>query len=238
MSYARSKVWLILALAAGVLASVGATAARAAPSARLALTISGLPAGQSFGMTFADGVDHIGSGTATAASGGIRAVIFNKNLLVLSATTETSLTATAAENVFLSGGPVTGNATIPVGAAVNASFGGGPPVPLRNGPFSLGSGSTVLGASPPTTALAVRCRGTATRCRARVPIAAGASHRRLTVRLPARGLRLRSVTDAPPVRGAYVLTGGHYSHDGRRWVATLDAPRGPAGAYLTLTFRR
>jgi len=189
-------------------------------------------------MTFDSGVDRIGSATATAQSGAIRQVIFSSNLLVLSAAGGSSLTGTAAENLFTSGAPVTGTATIPVGTTVAASLGGAPPVALHNGRFSFGAGGG-LGASPPTGELTLTCRGTPDRCLTRVPIAAGATHRGLTVRLPARGLRLRSVAVAPPrLDGAYDLSRGHYVRRGRAWDATLDAPKGPRGAHITLTFVR
>jgi len=234
----RFRIWLIAAAATLLLVLAVASAAGAAPSSRLGLRIVGLPAGQSFGMTFDSGVDRIGSGTAMAQSGAISNVIFARNLLVVSAASGAPLTAVVTDNLFLSGGLVTGTATVPAGTTVTASFGGATEVALHGVRFSLGAGGG-LGALSPTGALVVTCRGTVHLCLARIPIAAGATNRKLTVRLPARGLRLRSVAVAPRrLRGAYDLTRDHYVRDGRAWKATLDAPKGPRGAHITLTFVR
>ncbi len=89
----RFRIWLIAAAATLLLVLAVASAAGAASSSRLGLRIVGLPAGQSFGMTFDSGVDRIGSGTAMAQSGAISNVIFARNLLVVSAAGGAPLTA-------------------------------------------------------------------------------------------------------------------------------------------------
>ncbi len=238
MTHTRFKIWLIAPAATLALALVGAGAAGAAPASRLGLKIIGLPAGQSFGMTFASGVQSNASATAVAQSGAISSVIFAGRLLVLSAAGGSPLSASVTDNLQLSGGPVTGAATVPAGTVVTADFGGATDVPLLNGRFSFGAGGG-LGSSSPSAALTITCRGTSHRCLARIPIAAGATHRRLTVRLPSRRLRLRSVAVAPRrLRGRYDLTRRRYARSGRAWFATLNARKGPPGAHLTLTFTR
>jgi pimeloyl-ACP methyl ester carboxylesterase len=86
---------------------------------------------------------------------------------------------------------------------------------------------------------AVRCRGGADSCRARVNLAGGASDKRLVIRLSDNDLRLVSVRpNRRFVRGAYGLGGQRLRRGGSQYVFSLNAVQSiPRGSYLTLTFR-
>lgn len=243
MTYTRLRVSLLAAAATVLLALSAASAAAAAPQpeALLGLQISGLPAGQDFSIQFDSGtVESNGKAAAEAQAGAISNIVFNgSRLLVGSAPGGSALNAFVTDSLHLPLGEnsVTGTASVPAGTTVTASFGDETGVPIPNGRFSLRSGG--LGTPPPGTALAVTCSGTSQRCLARIPIAAGTSTRRLTVRLPARGLTLHSIGVAPGrLGGKYALTRSHYARGGRTWDATLDVAKAPRGAHLTLIFTR
>jgi hypothetical protein len=102
--------------------------------------------------------------------------------------------------------------------------------------------ATALLAASPARASAdtrsVSCQGDAQSCTAVVGLAGGASNDRLRVTLPDAGLKLISATVRPHwIQGAYSLTGGRYSADGSRYLATLNAVQSiPKRARLTLLF--
>jgi hypothetical protein len=95
---------------------------------------------------------------------------------------------------------------------------------------------SVLGAVRP---VAVRCRGGASLCRARVSLAGGASDKRVRIDLPFNGLGLVSVQ---PNRGlflgAYGLADQRLQGDGLHYTARLYAAQSiPNGSWLVFTFR-
>ncbi|MBD0282113.1 MAG: hypothetical protein ICV69_07980 [Thermoleophilaceae bacterium] len=87
--------------------------------------------------------------------------------------------------------------------------------------------------------VAVRCRGNAGFCRARVDLAGGASDKRVVIRLTDTDLRLVSVRpNRRSLRGAYGLAGHRLRAGGSEYVVTLDAVQStPRGSYLAFTFR-
>lgn len=87
--------------------------------------------------------------------------------------------------------------------------------------------------------VAVRCRGSASACRARVSVGGGASDKRVTIRLTAGDLRLVSVRpDQRSLRSAYGLSDQQLTGGGSGYRFTLDAVQTiPRGSYLTLSFR-
>ena len=86
---------------------------------------------------------------------------------------------------------------------------------------------------------AVRCRGGADSCRARVSLAGGASNKKVVIRLTDSDLRLVSVRpNRPALRGAYGLFDQRLSAGGTRYGFRLNAVQSiRRGAYLTITFR-
>jgi len=88
----------------------------------------------------------------------------------------------------------------------------------------------------PTT---VRCRGGGDSCRARVSLAGGASHKRVTIELSDTDLRLVSVRpNRRSLRGAYGLFGNRLREGGSQYVFTLNAAQSiRRGSDLVLTFR-
>ncbi len=86
---------------------------------------------------------------------------------------------------------------------------------------------------------AVRCRGGADSCRARVSLAGGASNKKVVIRLTDSDLRLVSVRpNRPALRGAYGLFNQRLSAGGTRYGFRLNAVQSiRRGAYLTITFR-
>ena len=88
----------------------------------------------------------------------------------------------------------------------------------------------------PTT---VRCRGGGDSCRARVSLAGGASHKRVTIELSDTDLRLVSVRpNRRRLRGAYGLFDQRLRRGGSEYTFGLNAVQStPAGSYLVLTFR-
>ena len=87
--------------------------------------------------------------------------------------------------------------------------------------------------------VAVRCRGGASVCRARVRLGGGASDKDVTIRLTDSDLRLVSVRpNRRFLRGAYGLSDQRLTDGGSAYRFTLDAVQTiPRGSYLTLTFR-
>lgn len=88
-------------------------------------------------------------------------------------------------------------------------------------------------------AVAVRCRGGSSLCRARVSLAGGASSKEVVVGLPDTDLRLSSVRpNRRSLRGTYGLSEHRLRRGGSRYVVTLDAAQSiPRGSHLTFTFR-
>jgi hypothetical protein len=86
---------------------------------------------------------------------------------------------------------------------------------------------------------AVRCRGGADSCRARVDPAGGASDRRVVIRLSDTDLRLVSVRpNRRALRGAYGLIGERLRAGGSEYVFRLNAVQSiRRGAYPILSFR-
>jgi pimeloyl-ACP methyl ester carboxylesterase len=86
---------------------------------------------------------------------------------------------------------------------------------------------------------AVRCRGGAGSCRARVSLAGGASDKRVVIRLPDSDLRLVSARpNRRFLRGAYGLSGEHLRAGGSEYVFRLNAVQSTRpGADLILRFR-
>jgi pimeloyl-ACP methyl ester carboxylesterase len=87
--------------------------------------------------------------------------------------------------------------------------------------------------------VAVRCRGGASVCRARVSLGGGASNKRVTIRVTDNDLRLVSVRpNRRSLRGAYGLSNLQLTEGGSGYRFTLNAVQTiRRGAYLTLTFR-
>ena len=85
---------------------------------------------------------------------------------------------------------------------------------------------------------AVRCRGGAGSCTARVSLAGGASHKRVVIKLSDSDLRLVSVRpNRPSLRAAYGLFDQRLRQGGSEYVTGLDAVQSiPRGSYLTFTF--
>ena len=88
--------------------------------------------------------------------------------------------------------------------------------------------------------VSVRCRGTASVCRARVSLAGGAGNKRVTIRLTDTDLRLVSVRpNRRSVRGAYGLSEQRLTDGGSRYRFTLNAVQTIGrGSYVTLRFER
>jgi pimeloyl-ACP methyl ester carboxylesterase len=86
--------------------------------------------------------------------------------------------------------------------------------------------------------VSVRCRGTASVCRARVSLAGGASNKRVTIRLTDTDLRLVSVRpNRRSVRGAYGLSDQRLTRGGSRYRFTLNAVQTiRRGSYVILRF--
>ena len=86
---------------------------------------------------------------------------------------------------------------------------------------------------------AVRCRGDADSCRARVSLAGGASNKKVVIDLTDTDLRLVSgKPNRRSLRDAYGLFGQRLRAGGTRYAFRLDAVQSiRRGAYLTLTFR-
>ena len=87
--------------------------------------------------------------------------------------------------------------------------------------------------------VAVRCRGGANSCRARVSLAGGASDKRVAIELSDTDLRLASVRpNRGSLRGAYGLSGNHLRAGGSEYVFKLNAAQSiPRGSDLVLEFR-
>ena len=87
--------------------------------------------------------------------------------------------------------------------------------------------------------VAVRCRGGANSCRARVSLAGGASDKRVAIELSDTDLRLASVRpNRDSLRGAYGLLGNHLRAGGSEYVFKLNAAQSiPRGSDLLLEFR-
>jgi hypothetical protein len=88
-------------------------------------------------------------------------------------------------------------------------------------------------------AVAVRCRGDPSLCRARVSLAGGASNKEVVVGLPDTDLRLSSVRpNRSSLRGAYGMFANRLRHRGSEFVFRLNAAQSiPRGSHLTFTFR-
>ena len=88
-------------------------------------------------------------------------------------------------------------------------------------------------------AVAVRCRGGPSLCRARVSLAGGASNKKVVVGLPDTDLRLSSVRpNRSSLRGAYGLSADRLRAGGSEYVFRLNAAQSiPRGSYLGFTFR-
>ena len=86
---------------------------------------------------------------------------------------------------------------------------------------------------------AVRCRGGAGSCRARVSLAGGASDKKVVIRLTDTDLRLVSVRpNRRSLRGAYGLSDQRLRAGGSEYVFRLNAPQSTRPrAYLILSFR-
>ena len=88
-------------------------------------------------------------------------------------------------------------------------------------------------------AVAVRCRGGPSLCRARVSLAGGASNKKVVIRLTDTDLRLASVRpNRSSLRGAYGLFGNRLRAGGSEYVFRLNAAQSiPRGSDLLLEFR-
>jgi hypothetical protein len=88
-------------------------------------------------------------------------------------------------------------------------------------------------------AVAVRCRGGRSLCRARVSLAGGASNKKVVVGLPDTDLRLVSVrSNRSSLSGAYGLFGNRLRAGGSEYVFRLNAAQSiPRGSDLLLEFR-
>jgi pimeloyl-ACP methyl ester carboxylesterase len=88
-------------------------------------------------------------------------------------------------------------------------------------------------------AVAVRCRGGRSLCRARVSLAGGASNKEVVVVLPDTDLRLSSVRpNRRSLRDSYGLSKHRLRRGGSRYVVILDAAQSiPRGSYLTFSFQ-
>jgi len=88
-------------------------------------------------------------------------------------------------------------------------------------------------------AVAVRCRGGPSVCRARVSLTGGASNKKVVVGLPDTDLRLSSVRpNRPSLHGAYGLFANRMRAGGSEYVFKLNAAQSiPRGSHLTFTFR-
>jgi hypothetical protein len=118
-------------------------------------------------------------------------------------------------------------------------------IPLRAG--RQGAAAAVIGATrPPSRPKTVRCQGTARRCQARITTASGAVNRKITIRLPNRRLRLRSVKASPRrehharnAQHAYNFSSAEFRGRRRpRFAVILNAPEwNPARSHVTMTFK-
>lgn len=106
----------------------------------------------------------------------------------------------------------------------------------------LGVAALPASAAPTTDAAALRtvaCRGGSHLCRAKVSLAGGASNEQIVVRLTDTDLRLVSIRpNRSYLRGAYLVSGGHFRLGGSEYVFTLNAVQSiRVGSFLFLTFR-
>lgn len=237
-----SKSAIALSIVA-TLATIGTASAAAAdtPAVDFDYSISGLQAGSNMEVQYDAGVATSYGGTATINRGAISAVWFETNGLLLAASDSTDpVSADLSQYLHVGSGAVTGNATLPAGVSVsvtNAST--HQTFTLKGGSFSIPTGVGLLGARPPASgSQTISCRGTVRSCKAQVSIAGGASNREVTIRLPGRKLRLRSVKAVPArCRGTYLLSDGHSLDRGSEYRVDLNALRSdPRGSHLLLTF--
>jgi hypothetical protein len=164
----------------------------------------------------------------------------SRGVFLLSSDLSAPLSATVDQWVQVSSNALRGNARVPAGAtATLTNMTTDEQVTLTTGPYSIPTGLDVRGAFPPAGTKLIRCKGGPRACTATVPIAGGASNRKLIIKLTDTNLRLLSVT-AVPVRsnGAYLLTGGRFMTGGSQYRVTLDAARAnPKGSHLVMRFR-
>lgn len=86
----------------------------------------------------------------------------------------------------------------------------------------------------------VRCTGSASLCRATIPLGGGASNRKVVVQLPATDLGLVAVKPSSrTLNGAYSMSRQHLRAGDSEYAFVLSAVQGaPRGSHLTLTFAR
>ena len=222
---------------------MAASAAQAASPTLLKLVynVKNLPPGSLFSMQYSSGVDSTLGGEAQAQSGGLGTVALLSNGIVLSPTGSTPTNASVTEWLNVGGQPITGFASVPSGATVTVTNQTtNQKTTITQGPFSIPTGVGLAGAPTPPAGgtKTITCKGNANSCTATIPIAGGASNRKLIIKLTDTNFRLKSVTAVPKSSsGAYLLTNGRFALGGSEYLVTLNAVRGnPKGSHLVLRF--
>jgi hypothetical protein len=85
----------------------------------------------------------------------------------------------------------------------------------------------------------VTCKqmGKTSYCDAKVPLKGGASNKTVTVNLSGTGWKFASATvSSKSLKGAYSLSGGHFTNGGKTYVAKLNAVQSIRRGYLRLIF--
>jgi hypothetical protein len=232
----------IATLAAGALIStVGVGGALAFQPVSFTYDVTNLAPGTHFQAVYSGGADQGLGGSAQAGTGEISyAGLFPNGVVLFPQPSGAPLTADVQQWVQVANCTLQGDATVPAGTTVTLTNNTtSQQVTVNNGRFQIATGMCGLGAAPrKSRSQTITCKGSARSCRATVPLAGGASNRKLVIRLTDTNLRLRSITAVPRrSRSAYLLTGGHYRLRGSEYVITLNAVRSnPKGSHLTLTF--
>lgn len=227
-------------LATAAICLTAEASAASAANATFTYRVAGLPAGGGAQVIYyGPAVPSGPTVRVDVSSGGISSLVLDKMGLLLRASSG-PLTAEIAVDVDVgTRETASGYASFTGGTLAVTNSLTGQTTDLSSGkPFVIPTGVSPSAKPVPSSALVVRCRGSAGSCQARVNIAGGASNRKLTVQLTDTDLRLTSVKVSPSSsRGAYSLSHEHYTNGGSDFVATLNAVRAnPPGAHLTLTF--
>jgi len=228
-----------------IVPAVAASAAQAASPTPLKLvySVKNMPPGSIFSAQYASGVDSTLGGEAQAQSGALGTVALLSNGIVLAPTGSSPTSASVTEWLNVGSQPITGFASVPSGAtATVTNETTNQKTTITQGPFSIPTGAGALGgARPPAGGTkTINCKGNANSCTATVPLAGGASNRKLIIKLTDTNLTLRSVTAVPKSSsGSYLLTKGRYALGGSEYLVTLNAVKAnPKGSHLVLKFAK
>ncbi len=201
--------------------------------------VGGLKGGAQLSVVYDNGLGIYG-GQGEVYTGTLESFAFNTNGFQLMAFGNDQLSGRFTQEIQVDGASLTGVATVPAGTFVRLrNLVTNDTVILKGGPFSIPAGAGLVGARPPEGGTrTIRCQGSATSCTAILPLAGGATNRKLIIELPDTNLQLVSEAAIPRSSGGtYLLTKGHFSRGGSEYVVTLNAIKSnPKGSHVALKF--